>query len=129
MKANILGTNKWISPEDQKLPEAEQTIFHYKILTFAQDTWLEDKQAQGEPEGSVIAHILNMGLDSVENFPDEDGTEIKAIRDERKKSEYPGGVKPWHDDFISRIPKLDRAFLAYEIRFGKSHSEDKRKNS
>jgi len=128
MKSNILGTRDWIAPEDKELPKEDQTIFQISTLTFAQDTWLEDKQAQGEPEGSVIAHLLNMGLQSVDNFKDEDGTEIVFERDTTKKSPYPGGVKPWKDDCLSRIMKINRAFVAYEIRFGIKHAEAEAKN-
>ena len=133
MEANRIGAYNWISKEDLKLKPEDQVIWQISTLTFAQDTWLEDKISRGEPEGSIIAHLLNMGVIGVQNFKDRDGKLIEAKRmqvepDTALETQYPGDLLPWADNFLTHIKKIDRATIALQVRYGRELTKAELKN-
>ena len=79
MKAQI-DEYPYILTEDKDLPENQQTVFTLTPLTFKQDTWLENRQANNMPDGDVIAAILHMGIKSVTNLIGQNGEQIKPER-------------------------------------------------
>ena len=135
MKAVSLKPYEWIGPDDQKLPEEEQTKFKLRTLTFEQDRWIENEIDSGCKEGDAVAHYLNMGIEDVENFRDADGVSIVAAREKEESKGgkldsrlYPGNLMPFKDEFLSQINKIDRARLVVQIKFGRELNEAERKN-
>ena len=112
---------------DRKKKKELRTIFILSTLTFEQDTFIENQIGASAPEGDTSAYVLHMGLKGVINFKSQ-GKDIKAERETEVDPMMPGDVHPWKNEFLSRIPTVERANLALQIRFGKEISEKERKN-
>lgn len=136
MKAVSLKPYEWIDPDDEKSPEKDRTVFKLRTLSFEQDRWIENEIDGGAKEGDVVAHYLNMGIDDVQNFVNEDGVQILAEREKEESSHgnrdarmYPGNLMPFKDEFLSQINKMTRSRIVLQVKFGKELNEAKRKNS
>lgn len=120
-------TIQYVCIEDRDLPEAEQTIFELKALSYEEESILEDmiSIADGSMQlnlGSKNLAALQFGLVSVKNFGD-----FQVTRNMLKPKFY-GIIAPLNSDIIDAIPKEVRAELAMAIQDQSSFTESDLKN-
>lgn len=121
---NPEARDKMVAPGDEKLPAAEQTVFHMTQLTQEEQVFLTDIQGTG----SRIEFALHLGLASVDNFIGPDGKVVKLERD-RTKREIVGDKKPWLQEQLVLIPFGIQDKVAGRILRGVGLTETEAKNS
>ena len=115
---------------DRTLPEKEQTVFVLTSLTVEQEAFLDDNMQSDKGTlkyGTIILHVLNMGVKQVKNFKSGD-KEIKFKRDE-KGMVYPGGATPWKSEFLQKIRIQERREISAKIRSLGFVEDEEAKNS
>lgn len=128
MKALDLYSERVYTPEcDKELPESERTTLGYRLLTAEQYAYYQDLVRLGI--GTATLAVMHMAMTRCHNLQDGNSGVVEFRRD-TSRPQLPGGLHPWHDDCLSRIPAEERdTFAAQVVRESRDVGADAQKKS
>jgi len=124
-----------VCPWEKDLPAEEQTIFHCKVLTLAEEELVDDSLSAMKKGGDINMKLgsqsnlaLHVGLMGITNLPDENGKNISMERDNSGKPLI-GNTYPWKKSCLLKIEKRARTHVGMAIINGGKVDEEESKNS
>ena len=128
--ANPKQIFRYVPECDRDLPVEEQTVFNLRNLKPKEEKLIDNLIGFGDTGtnlrlGDQVEIALACGLESVENFFDELGKEVKV---QRETAKIHGFVSPLKESFLELIPKEVRSELSRVIIDGSDLGDEEAKN-